>query len=1338
MKNFYFSRAFALFAFTLIINFPLFAQKEVAKWVEEVRKNNNKFSEENFIQSSNNNVNQSELKKGTTVSIDVSKLTDLWQRPRPTLVLSLPIAGRSTPITVELARIQVTTTNFKVSSSSTLNQNPKTDEGVHYRGIVKGDTESVAAISIYKNEVRGFIADKTGKYEIGKLKDKSSDHIIYNERDLTSTQPFACGTNPVTPKKTIRTSNLKESASITGIGCKTVTVYFECDYQMYLDNGSNVTNVTNYVTSFFNQVATLYQNENIDIQISEIYVWTTPDPYRTLTTTSSVLQSFNTNRGANFNGNLAHFLTTRNLGGGIAYLSTLCSKSYAHGVSMVQNTFATYPTFSWTVECVTHELGHNLGSNHTQWCGWVKPDGTTGPIDNCAAPEGGCTTVGPAPTNGGTIMSYCHLTTTGINFANGFGTLPGNAIRAGVTNATCLATSASTTSAPTGQQTTNITNNTATLSWNAVPNGLAYSVDYKPTSSATWTTLGSFTTTAANLSGLLAGTSYDWRVKCDCSGYSTTSTFVTTGTASCAAPISLTSSSISSTTANLSWGAVSGATNYTVQYKTSSATTWTVAGTVSTTTYTLSGLVASTAYNWQVKANCSAYSATANFSTLAATCAAPVSLASSSIASTTASVSWGTVSGATSYTVQYKTSSATTWITAGTVSTTTYALSGLVANTSYNWQVKANCSAYSATASFTTLASTCAAPVSLASSSIASTTASVSWGAVSGATSYTVQYKTSSATTWTTAGTVSTTTYALSGLVASTAYNWQVKANCSAYSVTASFTTLASTCAAPVSLSSSAIASTTASVSWGAVSGATSYTIQYKTSSATTWTTAGTVSTTTYALSGLVASTAYNWQVKANCSSYSATASFSTLASTCAAPVSLSSSAIASTTASVSWGAVSGATSYTIQYKTSSATTWITAGTVSTTTYALSGLVASTAYNWQVKANCSAYSATASFTTLAASCTAPFGLSSTNIASTSVTLVWNSVSGATSYTIQYKTSSATTWSTAATVSTTNYNLTALIAGTTYNWQVKANCSAYSTTASFATPTASCTAPSGLSTTNITSSSATLVWNSVSGATSYTVQYKTSSATTWSTAATVSTTNYNLTALIAGTTYNWQVKANCSAYSAAVSFTTTTCTAPTGLTSSNVAGTSATIAWNLVSGAASYTIQYKKSTTSTWTTVATVSANAYSLTGLTKNTTYNWQIKANCSVYSSTATFTTLSTAALKNAIVATSNDYEIKEEKIQYLPNFPIEPRTKFSIFPNPAQNNISLIISNEEKIEGGVFYQIVDFRGKVRKSQKITTDNIDLQISDLESGMYIIQMVSKLGVIESKTLIKE
>jgi hypothetical protein len=84
---------------------------------------------------------------------------------------------------------------------------------------------------------------------------------------------------------------------------------------------------------------------------------------------------------------------------------------------------------------ITHEMGHLMGSNHTHSCVW---NGNNTAIDGCAATEGSCARPGN-PSNGGTIMSYCHLQGVGINFNNGFGPQPSAVILNKIANAgSCL------------------------------------------------------------------------------------------------------------------------------------------------------------------------------------------------------------------------------------------------------------------------------------------------------------------------------------------------------------------------------------------------------------------------------------------------------------------------------------------------------------------------------------------------------------------------------------------------------------------------------------------------------------------------------------------------------------------------------------------------------------------------------------------------------------------------------------------------------------------------------------------------------------------------------------
>ena len=669
----------------------------VANWLESYRLSGGFLPVQPLTISQERTDFQNVVENATILQPDFDVLKQLRETAPLTLTFTLPNAYGEN-FELELVQVDLLAAGFTLGTlGENAQENVSYQSGIHYRGIVRGNPNSLAAVSVFSDGIMAMLTDETGSYQLGKLEDGSENHILYRTEDLKAKSPFTCAAD----ENAVAAENEDEvGADDRGVGCKTVQVYFECDYKLYTDKGSSTTNVTNYVTGLFNQVSTLYANENVGIAISQIYVWTSPDPYQGLTSTSSVLNSFRTTRGTNFNGNLAHFLSTRNLGGGIAYLDVICFKSYAFGVSAISASYQNVPTYSWTVEVVTHELGHNLGSWHTQSCNWPG-----GALDNCYTTEGGCSP-GPPPSNGGTIMSYCHLTSYGINFNNGFGTAPGNRIRDKVLAATCLPSSGT---APTGLNTSNITNSSATLSWGSVSGATTYTIQYKTNTSSTWITAGNTSSATYNLTGLTANTAYNWQVKTDCSNYSTIANFTTTngGGTTCNAPTSLTTTNITSSSATLNWGTVSGASNYTVQYKTNSSSTWLTAGTTASNTYTLSSLSPATAYNWRVKANCSAnYSTTATFTTLnggGSGCAPPTTLTNVSIAPTSAVISWSAVGGASSYALQIKFASSSTWYTLGTVQVTQVTITGLQPSTSYHWRVKPNCSTtYSASKLLTT------------------------------------------------------------------------------------------------------------------------------------------------------------------------------------------------------------------------------------------------------------------------------------------------------------------------------------------------------------------------------------------------------------------------------------------------------------------------------------------------------------------------------------------------------------------------------------------------------------------------------------------------------------
>ena len=71
-----------------------------------------------------------------------------------------------------------------------------------------------------------------------------------------------------------------------------VHVYVECDYKSYQDNGSSVPNTEEWVAELWNEVITLYENEDIPVAVSDILVYTSTDPFAGFNSTGAMLDAF--------------------------------------------------------------------------------------------------------------------------------------------------------------------------------------------------------------------------------------------------------------------------------------------------------------------------------------------------------------------------------------------------------------------------------------------------------------------------------------------------------------------------------------------------------------------------------------------------------------------------------------------------------------------------------------------------------------------------------------------------------------------------------------------------------------------------------------------------------------------------------------------------------------------------------------------------------------------------------------------------------------------------------------------------------------------------------------
>lgn len=250
----------------------------------------------------------------------------------------------------------------------------------------------------------------------------------------------------------------------------------------------------------------------------------------------------------------------------------------------------------------------------------------------------------------------------------------------------------------------------------------------------------------------------------------------------------------------------------------------------------------------------------------------------------------------------------------------------------------------------------------------------------------------------------------------------------------------------------------------------------------------------------------------------------------------------------------------------------------------------------------------------------------------SAKLNWAAAPNGSPYEVQWRVADTPTWTSILNINTTTTTLSGLSLNTAYEWRVRPTGSD-----SFEGPVRFETAPC-LEPTNpfayITPTTAYPTWTASGSSQSYVLQWRLAGTPTWNTVNDIKETGYSLTGLRSGTNYEWQVQGECSpalrsAFTAVQTFATSPCQTPTNLRLNQLLATSATLSWSVpYQPTNQFKLRYRQAGAADWTIVSGITSSFYSLTGLTNNTAYEWQVQTSCSELdqsslSAISTFTTI-------------------------------------------------------------------------------------------------------------------
>jgi hypothetical protein len=434
-----------------------------------------------------------QVKDPVFLKINKNELGRLFTERNNVLKIDVPVKLREINSTavLELTKFDIVSPQTRFVKKTA---EAETDMQFHnlilsYTGKVKGMDNSFVTIIFTEERVIGILITDKETYTLGTTNEnnKNEDNYILFQEGLRKThRDFKCGSETLeTPERIKKMMNeYKPGTDNMSPTLLKADIAVDVDFATYNSYGGNLNTTTAWAMAHMAAVSATYIKEiNCQLNLSYLRVWTTQDPY-TSTSGNQMLNQFRAdwiNTQSGVPRVVAHLLSRRNNVdvAGIAYVGVLCSTQNGYGLSATLNGAApNLPNYTYDVETTAHELGHNFGSPHTHYCGWVG-----GPIDTCSEVDGGCYS-GPLRPTVGTIMSYCDI--SGGSVIMTFGPQPGTLIRNNAEGAGCIVANDRSVllALPKGGETFR-TGNTAAIWWGANSSGNV-NIEYTSNNGANW------------------------------------------------------------------------------------------------------------------------------------------------------------------------------------------------------------------------------------------------------------------------------------------------------------------------------------------------------------------------------------------------------------------------------------------------------------------------------------------------------------------------------------------------------------------------------------------------------------------------------------------------------------------------------------------------------------------------------------------------------------------------------------------------------------------------------------------------------------------------------------